>query len=99
VTFSFTLCASRGGAAAVSGLKCRCLLRADEDAGELRPSTDVSRNCLEDDVVEDEGELAALEPLNPNLLDFTPGFDAIASSPQSFNYEHNKQGLTTKSVT
>jgi len=98
VTFSFILCASKGGvAAAVSELKCRCLLRADVDAGELWPSTDVSRTCLEDDVVEEEGELAPFKPLNPNLLDFTPCFDAIATPPQTFTDKHNKQGLTTNS--
>lgn len=56
------------------------LLRADEDAGELRPSTEVSRNCLEDDVVEDDGEFAGFEPFNPNPFDFTLRFDAIAKN-------------------
>ena len=61
------------------------LLRAEEDAGELIPSTEVSRNSFEDDVVEDDGEFAALEPLNPNPFDFALRFDAIAkpSKPQT----------------
>lgn len=46
---------------------------------------DVSTKCLEEDVVEDDGELAAFELLNPNLLDFAPCFDAIAFFSQALN--------------
>lgn len=61
------------------------MLRAEEDAGELRPSIDVSRKCFEEDVVEDEGEFAAFKVLEPVLLDFDPCLDAIIAPIQFFN--------------
>jgi len=77
-TFSF---ASKG---TLSENEYGVLLLAEDDAGELRPSTEVSRNCMEDDVVEEDGEFAALV-LNPNPFDFALRFDAIAnpSKPQT----------------
>lgn len=79
VTFSFDLSTSCG---TLSEYKYCGLLRAEEDAGELWPSIDVSKYCFEDDVVEDAGELAALEP---NFFDLGPCFDAITTRSQSFN--------------
>lgn len=44
---------------------------------------DVSTNCLEDDVVEEERELAAFELIELNLFDFDPCFDAINEPTQN----------------
>jgi hypothetical protein len=58
------------------------LLSAEEDAGELWPSIEVSRNCLEDDVVDVDGEFAAafFELLIIfDLLDFDPCVVAIVN--------------------
>lgn len=89
VTVTFSL-ASEG---TLSENEYGVLLRAEEDAGELRPSTEVSRNCFEDDVVEDVGEFAALEPLDRNPLDFALRFEAIAITPS-----HNSQTVQKQQV-
>lgn len=53
----------------------------------------VSKNCFDDDVVEEDGELAALELFNPTLFDFAPCFDAIALSKpsQAFNTTNRRK--------
>lgn len=48
----------------------------------------MSRYCFEDDVVEDEGELAAFELLKPNFFNLDFCFDAIRTSSQSFNQKN-----------
>ena len=62
------------------------LVRADEDAGELWPSIDVSRKCLDDEVVEDEGEFTAFELLEPNFFDFDPLLEDIFTSPKNTRF-------------
>lgn len=56
------------------------MLRADEDAGELWPSIEFSKNCLVEDAVDDDCEFAAgfFELLiKPDILDFDPCFVAM----------------------
>lgn len=81
VTFSLDLSASNSE---FSAQKCCGLLLADEEAGELWPSMDVSRKCFEEDVVEDEGELAGFELLGGNFLGFDLCLVDIIASNQFF---------------
>lgn len=64
------------------------MLRADDDAGELWQSIDVSGKCLDDEVVEDEGEFTAFELLEPNFFDFDPLLEDIFTSPKILRSTH-----------
>ena len=47
-----------------------------DDPGELRPSNEVSGNCFDDDVVDDDGDFNALELA---FFDFDPCLHSIAA--------------------
>lgn len=48
------------------------LLLADDEAGELRPSNEVSGKCFDDEVVDEAGEFACLVVNLWGLWDFDP---------------------------
>lgn len=77
VTFSLDLSVSKGK------LSVRKywggLLLADEEAGELRPSNEVSGKCFDDEVVDEAGELPCLVDDFLDLWDFDPCLVAIIS--------------------
>lgn len=61
---------------------------------------EASRNCFDDEVVEDDGELAAFKLFNPNFFDFAPCFDAIAVSSQALkkSERHLKAGEEQREI-
>lgn len=77
VTLSFDPSISN---ASLSPQKYCGLSLTDEDAGELCPSTEASGTCLEDEVVDEVGELAGLDETCADLLCLESGRDAMAGS-------------------
>lgn len=72
VTVTLSVGPSASKFATSSKKNCVGLLRADDDAGELWPSMEASRTSLDDEVVDDDGELTDLDEIDffgPGVVD------------------------------